>query len=85
MSEDLVRRAIAVKRRHEADLLRLPNVVAVGVGRRVRGGAFTDEVCIVVSVRKKTPAAQLDRRDLIPAVLDGVPVDVVEAGEITAL
>ncbi|MCS6909661.1 MAG: hypothetical protein NZM11_03720 [Anaerolineales bacterium] len=85
MSENLVQRAIAVKRRHEASLLRLPNVVAVGVGRRVRGGAFTDEICIIVSVRKKMPAAQLDCRDLIPTMLDGVPVDVVETGEIAAL
>jgi hypothetical protein len=80
----LVQRAIAVKRRHEAGLLRKANVVAVGVGRRTRGGAFTDEVSIVVSVKKKVPAAQLKPQDVLPAALEGVPVDVVETGEIVA-
>lgn len=84
MSQDWVQRAIAAKRRHEAELLRKPNVVAVGVGRRAQGGAFTDDVCIVVSVKRKVPAALLSREDLIPATLDGVPVDVIETGEIVA-
>jgi len=84
MSQDIVQHAIAVKRRHEAELLRKANVVAVGVGRRTRGGAQTDEVCLIVSVRKKIPAAQLGSSDVIPSVLDGVPVDVVETGEIAA-
>ncbi len=84
MSQDIVQHAIAVKRRYEAELLRKANVVAVGVGWRTRGGAQTDEVCLVVSVRKKLPAAQLGSGDVIPVALDGVPVDVVETGEIAA-
>lgn len=84
MSDQVVQRALDVKRRHEAALLRKPNVVAVGVGFRTRGGQPTDEVCIVVSVRTKFPASQLKRSDQVPAMLDGVPVDVVETGPIRA-
>jgi len=84
MSEQAVQRAQTVKRRHEAELLRKPNVVAVGVGFRTRGGQPTSEVCIVVSVTAKVPAAQLRRGDLLPASIDGVPIDVVETGAIRA-
>jgi hypothetical protein len=86
MSQDAnaVQRATEVKRRHEAALLRKANVVAVGVGFRTRGGSRTDEVCIVVSVRKKVPVSQLRRSDVIESSLEGVPVDVVETGEIRA-
>ncbi len=85
MSEQAVQHAQEVKRRHEAELMRYPNVVAVGVGFRQRGGQTTNEVCIVVSVTHKQPAAQLKRGEAIPASLEGVPVDVVETGTIRAL
>lgn len=84
MSAETLQRALAVKRRYEQDLLRKANVVAVGVGLRTRAGQVTQEVCIVVSVRRKLPAAQLAPRDLIPARLETVPVDVLEAGLIQA-
>jgi hypothetical protein len=84
MSDQAVQRAQDVKRRHEAELLRKPNVVAVGVGFRTRGGQPTNEVAIVVSVEVKVPAAQLKRGDLLPTSIDGVPIDVVETGIIRA-
>ena len=73
MSDQAVQRALEVKRRHEQELLRKANVIAVGVGHSTRGGVRTKEVCIVVSVRKKVPHSELK------------PVDVVETGEIRAL
>jgi hypothetical protein len=85
MSQQSVQRATEVKRRVESDLMRKPNVVAVGVGFRQRGGRQIDEVCIVVSVKKKLPRAQLAEGDAVPNSIDGVPVDVVETGEIRAL
>ena len=85
MSRDAVQRATEVKRRREKELMRKPNVVAVGVGFRTRGGHRTDEVCIVVSVKTKVPASQLGSGDVIPSSIEGVPVDVVETGEIRAL
>ena len=84
MSEEAVQHALEVKRRHESELLRRPNVVAVGVGFRSRGGQPTSEVCLVVSVTHKIPAADLKRGDALPATLEGVPIDVVETGTIRA-
>ena len=84
MSQTAVQRVTEVKRRHEKELMRKPNVVAAGVGFRTRGGVRTDEVSIVVSVKKKVPLSQLKPDDAIPSSIDGVPVDVVETGEIRA-
>ena len=83
MSQDAIQRAMEVKRRHEKELMRKLNVVGVGVGFRTQGGARTDEICIVVSVKTKLPAPQMKPGDLIPSSIEGVPVDVVETGEIT--
>lgn len=84
MDANPLQQIIAVKRRHEQALMRLPNVVAVGVGLRARGGVTTDEACIVVSVRRKVPLAELPAADRVPGVLDGVAVDVVATGDIRA-
>jgi hypothetical protein len=77
--------AIEVKRRHEQELLRKANVVAVGVGYCTHGGIQFADICIVVSVRNKVPQSTLDPKDVIPAKIEGVPTDVVETGPIRAL
>lgn len=76
--------AIRVKQIHEADLLAKANVLGVGVGMRRQGGEPTDEVAVVVLVSRKIPAAQLAPSDVIPQQIEGVPVDVLEVGEIRA-
>jgi hypothetical protein len=85
MPEQATQRALEVKRRHEQELLRKANVVAVGIGYRRRAGEQTQEVCIVISVKTKMAPSSLGPGDLIPASIEGVPVDVVEAGVIRAL
>ena len=85
MSDPAIQRALDVKRRHEQGLLRKANVVAVGVGFCRRGDVLTKEVCIVVSVKNKVPLSELKPRDIVPAQIEDVPVDVVETGEIRAL
>jgi hypothetical protein len=84
MSDQAVQHALDVKRRHEHELLRQPNVVAVGVGFRTRGGQTTSEVCIVVSVTQKVPPVDLKRSEVLPQTLEDVPIDVVETGVIRA-
>jgi hypothetical protein len=84
MSAPDIQHAQEVKRRHEAELLSKPNVVAVGVGYRTRGGQRTAEVCIVVSVTHKVPASQLKQAEALPASIEGIPIDVVETGVIRA-
>jgi hypothetical protein len=78
-------RAQAVKRAHQEELLSKSNVVGVGVGLCMRGGTPTGQVGLVVFVRRKLPASQLDENDRIPNEIDAVPVDVQEVGEFRAL
>jgi hypothetical protein len=85
MSDQNMQQVLEVKRRHERELLRKANVVAVGVGYKTRGGQQTQEVSIVVSVKVKVSSSKLKPGDLIPASIENVPVDVVESGVIRAL
>jgi hypothetical protein len=77
-------RAQAVRETHAAELMQKANVVGVGVGLRQRGGRRREEIALVVLVRRKVPRAQLAEGDVLPAVLDGVPLDVVEVGDVRA-
>ena len=78
-------RIAEVRARHEQELLRYPNVVGVAVGVRIRRGTPTGERCLVVYVERKLPRDQLAAGELLPAEVEGVPVDVVEAGRIQPL
>jgi len=75
----------AVKDRHEEDLLKKKNVVGLGIGYREVGGQKTEQLSLVVMVRKKELPSQLDATDLVPSEIEGVPIDVKEVGEIVAL
>lgn len=85
MSDQTMQRILEVKHRHEQELLRKANVVAVGVGFCTRGGVLTKEVGIVVSVKNKLALSELNPQDVIPAMIENVPMDVVETGKIRAL
>lgn len=78
-------RVLAVKKFHERELLEKPNVVGVGVGFRQKAGTQTETVALIVMVSRKLPASLIDPADQIPPVIDGVPVDVQEVGEVKAL
>jgi hypothetical protein len=41
-------------------------------------------MALIVLVRQKVPISQLDPEDIIPRILDGVPVDVQEVGNVKA-
>ena len=73
-----------VKHRHEAELMRKPNVVGVGIGQQRRAGHPTDEVQLVVNVTRKVPEDELAPEDRIPEWVEDVPVRVYEVGEIAA-
>lgn len=82
--EESILHVQAIKKKYEQELMAKRNVVGVGIGFRWRGGQDTREVCIVVSVRRKVPSSRLAPRDVIPSVLEGVPVDVQETGALRA-
>jgi hypothetical protein len=66
------------RRRHEDELLALPNVTAVGIGERA------GEAVIKVYVGRKVPASELAPGERVPRSLDGHPVDVEEIGFVEA-
>jgi hypothetical protein len=72
----------AVKQTYESQLLRMANVVGVGIGFRTCQGVRTDDPALVVLVSRKLPPELLSPQERIPAELDGVPVDVQEVGHI---
>jgi hypothetical protein len=75
----------AVRAKHEARLLRYPNVVGVTEGTRMRAGRLTGEPALVVLVSGKVPRTKLPKGSLLPSELDGIPIDVIEVGPIEAL
>jgi len=77
-------KARVVKEKFETELLKLENVVGVGIGLRKKDGIYTDEVTLVVMVKKKVLEIELAQADLIPQELEGVEVDVQEIGEVRA-
>ena len=81
---ETVERVLAVKRQHERELLAQPNVVGVGVGFKTEHGQLTDTLAVIVNVIHKKPLDDLTQEDILPAELDGVPVDVQEVGSIKA-
>ena len=60
------------------------DVVSVGIGYRYRNGKRTDEICIVVGVKKKLPPDQVPPGQMIMDTVNGIATDVVEYGEIKA-
>ncbi len=87
----LVYKAQAVRTKYQPWLLSKANVVGVGVGLRHADARRTDELGLVVMVKQKLPLDQLAPEDVIPAEIDGVPIDVKQvdilcpAGEIALL
>src|SRR3972149_105041 len=74
-----------VKEDTKSTLLAMPNVVGVGVGYRTVAQTPTDQLGIIVLVRRKLPVAALSPESLLPQQVDGVKIDVIEVGEIRAL
>ena len=79
--EDAFQLAQQVKRKYAESLLKMANVVGLGVGYRHREGELTDEVALIVLVSQKHPLHLLAPEAQLPAAIEGVPIDVQEIGE----
>lgn len=73
-----------VKARYEADLMKKPNVVGVGIGMPMRHGRPVGDPALIVNVSRRVPPEELQPEDRIPETLDGVRVWVEEIGEVKA-
>lgn len=67
----------ALYARAQAELGRIPGVVAVGFGLKEVDDVTTDTVAIRVYVAAKKPSGALGPEERIPALFEGVPTDVV--------
>ncbi len=76
----LVTEAMTIKQQYLDELFRKPNVVGCGVGFKIAGDVQTNEPCVVVSVSRKVPAAQLAASEIIPKLLGQIKTDVIETG-----
>jgi hypothetical protein len=74
-----------VKAEYEAELMRKSGVTGVAIGYKHVDGKRTDQLCIICYVMEKRTVGDLKARDIIPEAIEGVPVDVVESGQIRAL
>ena len=79
----LVSKVQIVRQQYQEMLMSKANVVGVGIGLRHAGGKRTDDLGLVVMVRHKVPEVLLAPEDVIPAEIEGIPVDVKEVGDIT--
>lgn len=78
-------RILAVKNIHEDDLLAKANVVGVAIGFQQKDGQSTGTLALVVMVSSKVSQSTLSPEDQIPVSIDGIPIDVQEVGQISAL
>jgi hypothetical protein len=67
-----------IKRRVEHELLARPEITAVDIAHKRKKGKKTDQMSIVISVKKKKAKGSLKSGELIPAEIDGIPTDVIE-------
>ena len=74
-----------VLKKHRHKLLKKSNVVAVGIGYKIKGGKKTSELSIVCSVTKKVHTSLLKKKDIIPKEIDRCSTDVIETGSFRAL
>jgi hypothetical protein len=71
--------------RYRKKLLKYPNVIDVRPGYKFRSGWITHEPAVVVTVLRKLPEDQLQPGEILPKVLDGIPVDVAPASPVEQL
>lgn len=73
-----------VKEHNKEELLRLPNVVGVGVGPKVINDNPTSNLAIKVYVSRKLPKEKLSESDLVPERIEGIPTDVEQQAPMRA-
>ena len=73
-----------IKKQEQFNLLKKANVYSVAIGYKQVKGEKTKNLAIVVGVGKKLPCAQLSRKESIPFEINGIPIDIVELGNIRA-
>lgn len=77
-------RVTDIQARYSDLLMHKKNVVGVGVGLTTDHDDTDYVYCLVVMVAIKVPKHTLDREDIVPEEIEGVPVEVREVGTFMA-
>jgi hypothetical protein len=67
-----------VKKKIAPKIWKYPNVTGIGVGYKEVGGKRTEIIALRVYVKKKVPKGKLRPEEILPEIIDGVPLDVIE-------
>ena len=78
---DIHAQLVDLQRRHVGWLLDHPDVTGVDVNHKTVGGEQTDQLSLVIWVKKKLPEEEVSEKRRLPRDIEGFPTDVVE-GEI---
>ena len=73
------------KNKYKDNLFKKYKLNGIGVGLKKVDGKFTDELVVVLMVKKKLPKDQIPKDQLLPSTLDNLSTDVVETGIVRAL
>ena len=80
---ELQKKLVDLQRRHIDWLLDHPDVTAVDVNHKSVGGETTDQLSLVIWVRRKLPENEIPVERLLPREIEGFHVDIIE-GEAVA-
>ena len=67
------------------EFLKIPGVVGIGIGKKIKNGKMLNRKCITVFVEKKLPKSQLRPEHIIPKKIGNTVTDVVEIGHVKIL
>lgn len=65
--------------------LTIPNVVGLGLGKKITNGLITNEKCITIFVDKKINSLELNIEDIVPPIYEGIKTDIVETNSATTM
>ncbi len=74
-----------MKDKYESLLLKKMGVVGCATGYKIKDSQRTDKPSVVCYVIQKKAIKDLQKEDMIPKELEGVPTDVVKSDAIQAL
>lgn len=78
-NDDTLReKLVHLQRRHVNWLLDHPDVTAVDVNHKTVGGKQTDQLSLVLWVKKKLPESEIPHHRRLPKEIEGFHTDVIE-------
>ena len=80
MKDSTYAKILQVQLNVEDELFEIEGVTGISIGYKSIDGVKTETPALIIYVAKKKPLSELSPSNYIPAVIEGVVIDVVEAG-----